>query len=58
MTEGMQEAPFTIDVSVVAKAVADGLKKGSRVVWAPAKLRGVFALLKFAPDFVWRKLDS
>jgi decaprenylphospho-beta-D-erythro-pentofuranosid-2-ulose 2-reductase len=58
MTKGMQEAPFTIDVSDVAKAVANGLKKGSSVVWAPAKLRGVFALLKFAPDFVWRKLDS
>ena len=58
MTEGMEEAPFTIDVSVVAEAVVNGLKKGASVVWAPGKLRGVFALLKFAPDFVWRKLDS
>jgi decaprenylphospho-beta-D-erythro-pentofuranosid-2-ulose 2-reductase len=58
MTEGMEEAPFTIDAAVVAEAVVSGLKKGSSVVWAPAKLRGVFGLLKFAPDFVWRKLDS
>jgi decaprenylphospho-beta-D-erythro-pentofuranosid-2-ulose 2-reductase len=58
MTEGLEEAPFTIDASVVAEAVANGLKKGSSVVWAPGKLRGVFGLLKFAPDFVWRKLDS
>lgn len=58
MTEGMEEAPFSVDASVVAEAVANGLKKGSSVVWAPGKLRGVFGLLKFAPDFVWRKLDN
>ena len=58
MTEGMEEAPFAIDASVVAEAVVNGLKRGASVVWAPGKLRGVFALLKFAPDFVWRKLDS
>ena len=58
MTEGMEEAPFSVDASVVAEAVANGLKKGSSVVWAPSKLRGVFGLLKFAPDFVWRKLDN
>jgi decaprenylphospho-beta-D-erythro-pentofuranosid-2-ulose 2-reductase len=58
MTEGLEEAPFTVDTDVVAKAVAKGLKSGSSVVWAPAKLRGVFGLLRFAPDFVWRKLDK
>lgn len=57
MTAGLDEAPFTVDPSVVAEAVAQGLKKGSSVVWAPGKLRGVFGLLRFAPDFVWRKLD-
>jgi decaprenylphospho-beta-D-erythro-pentofuranosid-2-ulose 2-reductase len=58
MTEGMEEAPFTVDPSVVAEAVANGLQKGSSVVWAPGKLRAVLGLLRFAPDFVWRKLDS
>ena len=57
MTEGMDEAPFTIDADAVAKAVASGLKRGSAVVWAPAALRGVFGVLRYAPGFVWRKLD-
>lgn len=58
MTAGMEEAPFTIDVEAVATATVAGLRKGKSVVWAPGKLRGVFGLLRFAPDFVWRKLDS
>lgn len=57
MTEGLDEAPFTIDVDAVAKAVAGGLKRGSAVVWAPAALQGVFGALRLAPGFVWRKLD-
>ena len=57
MTEGLEEAPFTVDPQAVAEAVAKGLKRGSNVVWAPGKLRGVFSLLRLAPDFVWRKLD-
>lgn len=57
MTEGMEEAPFTIDADGVAAAVASGLKRGSAIVWAPAALQGVFGALRFAPGFVWRKLD-
>lgn len=58
MTAGMEEAPFTVDVDVVAAATVAGLRSRKSVVWAPGKLRGVFGLLRFAPDFVWRKLDS
>lgn len=57
MTAGMDEAPFTVDASEVAAAVAAGLQKGRSVVWAPGVLRYVFGLLRFAPDFVWRRLD-
>jgi decaprenylphospho-beta-D-erythro-pentofuranosid-2-ulose 2-reductase len=57
MTTGLADAPFAVDPDEVALAVAKGLKKGSSVVWAPGTLRGVFGLLRFAPDFVWRKLD-
>ena len=35
-----------------------GLRKNRAVVGAPAKLQGVFGLLRFAPDCVWRKLDK
>lgn len=58
MSEGLDEAPFTIDADEVAAATVAGLRKKRAVVWAPAKLRGVFGLLRFAPDFVWRKLDT
>ncbi|MFK8024532.1 MAG: SDR family NAD(P)-dependent oxidoreductase [Ilumatobacter sp.] len=57
MTEGMDDAPFTIDADEVAAATVDGLRKGRSVVWAPAKLQGVFGLLRLAPGPVWRKID-
>lgn len=57
MTEGMDDAPFTIDAHEVAAATVAGLKKNKSVVWAPAKLQGVFGLLRFAPAPIWRRLD-
>ena len=57
MTEGMDDAPFTVDASDVAAATVKGLGKNKSVVWAPGKLQGVFGLLRFAPDVVWRRLD-
>ena len=57
MTEGMPEAPFSVGPDDVAVVVASGLRRGSDVVWAPGILRFVFGLLRFAPGFVWRKLD-
>lgn len=58
MTEGMDEAPFSVDPADVAEAVATGLRKGRSVVWAPGILQFVFGLLRYAPGFVWRRLDS
>lgn len=57
MTDGLDEAPFAVDADVVGRAVANGLRRGRSVVWAPGKLRGVFALLRLAPDALWRKID-
>lgn len=58
MTDGMDDAPFTIEADEVAAATVAGLRKNKSVVWAPAKLRGVFGLLRYAPGPIWRKLDS
>jgi len=58
MTSGKDEAPFTVDTEDVAEAVVKGLQRGSDVVWVPGVLRVVFGLLRYAPGFVWRKLDS
>lgn len=57
MTDGMDEAPFAADPGDVATAVATGLRRGTSVVWVPGILRYVFGILRFAPAFVWRKLD-
>ncbi len=57
MTEGMAEAPFAADPTEVADAVVTGLRRGRDVVWAPGVLRAVFAVLRFVPGFVWRRLD-
>jgi decaprenylphospho-beta-D-erythro-pentofuranosid-2-ulose 2-reductase len=58
MTEGMDEAPFSVDPSDVADAVVAGLRRGRSVVWAPGILQVVFGLLRYAPGFVWRRLDG
>lgn len=57
MTTGMPDAPFSVDPSDVASAVAAGLRRKRSVVWAPGILRVVMGLLRFAPDVVWRRLD-
>jgi decaprenylphospho-beta-D-erythro-pentofuranosid-2-ulose 2-reductase len=57
MTSGMEEAPFAADPADVAEAVVSGLRKGRSVVWVPGILQVVFGLLRYAPGFVWRKLD-
>ena len=57
MSAEVDEAPFSVDADDVARAVAEGLRKGRAVVWVPGILRVVFGLLRFAPSPVWRKLD-
>lgn len=57
MTAGLPDAPFAVDPSDVGEAVATGLRRGSGVVWVPGILQLVFGLLRYAPGFVWRKLD-
>jgi decaprenylphospho-beta-D-erythro-pentofuranosid-2-ulose 2-reductase len=58
MTEGMAKAPFATTPDVVAKAVASGLSKNTRVVWAPAPLRAVMAVLRHLPTVVFRRLPG
>lgn len=57
MTDGLDEAPFSVDPSDVADAVVNGLRRGRSVVWVPGILQFVFGLLRYAPGFVWRRLD-
>ncbi|MEX2659759.1 MAG: decaprenylphospho-beta-D-erythro-pentofuranosid-2-ulose 2-reductase [Acidimicrobiales bacterium] len=56
MTKGMAAAPMSATPEEVAEAVVTGLEKRSRVVYAPAKLRYVFSVLRHVPRPVFRRL--
>jgi decaprenylphospho-beta-D-erythro-pentofuranosid-2-ulose 2-reductase len=57
MTEGLDAAPFAVDPTDVARMTVAGFRRGADVVWAPPILRWVFAILRFVPGPVWRRLD-
>lgn len=56
MTEGMAEAPMTIDPQDVAAIIVKALRKGKETVYAPGPLRFVMAGLKTVPRPLFRKL--
>lgn len=56
MTRGLDPAPFAASVEQVAEGVAEGLRKGRRVIWVPSILRFVFSVLRVLPISVWRRL--
>jgi decaprenylphospho-beta-D-erythro-pentofuranosid-2-ulose 2-reductase len=58
MTTGMTPAPFSTDAESVASAVADGLRRGSRVVYTPAILGPMFAVLRALPAPIFRRLPG
>ncbi|WP_066585103.1 MULTISPECIES: decaprenylphospho-beta-D-erythro-pentofuranosid-2-ulose 2-reductase [Corynebacterium] len=56
MTDGLDDAPLTVDKSVAAKAVAAGVDAGRSVIWVHPLFRWVMLILKNLPQFVVRKL--
>ena len=56
MTEGLAEAPMTVDAQDVARIIVTALRKGRETVYAPGPLRFVMAGLKSLPRPVFRKL--
>jgi decaprenylphospho-beta-D-erythro-pentofuranosid-2-ulose 2-reductase len=58
MTAGMKPAIFPVDAKTVAKAVVRSLETGQEVVWVPAQLRYLFALLRVLPAALWRRLPE
>ncbi len=58
MTAGLTPAPFATTADAVAADVVTGLGRGSAVVWSPAVLRWVFAVLRVAPGALWRRLPG
>jgi decaprenylphospho-beta-D-erythro-pentofuranosid-2-ulose 2-reductase len=58
MTAGMKAAPFSTTPEVVAEAVAKGLHRRSRIVWAPSSLRWVFTVMRHLPAPLWRRVPG
>ncbi len=58
MTAGLTPAPFATTADAVAADVVTGMGRGADVVWSPALLRWVFALLRLAPAALWRRLPG
>jgi NAD(P)-dependent dehydrogenase (short-subunit alcohol dehydrogenase family) len=56
MTDGMQPAPFSSTPDQVAVATVAALAKGRGEVWVPGILRPIFALLRYAPRALWRRM--
>jgi decaprenylphospho-beta-D-erythro-pentofuranosid-2-ulose 2-reductase len=56
MTRGLGAPPLACDAQTVARATAEGLRRGAGVVWAPGTLRWVMAALRVLPGPVWRRL--
>ncbi len=58
MTEGRPEAPFTTTAEAVAEGTVRALATGRAVVWVPPILRLAFAVMRFLPRGVWRRLPG
>ena len=56
MTAGLAAAPLAVDAAEVARRVVRGLERGEDIVWAPAALRWVMALLRALPRPLFRRL--
>jgi len=56
MTAGMKPAPLSCTPDQVAEAVVTGLRRRTAVVWVPSVLQPVFAVLRFVPRSVWRRM--
>ena len=56
MTEGMTQAPLSSTPSQVAAATARALAKGRRTLWVPWALGPAAAVMRFLPQFIWRRM--
>jgi decaprenylphospho-beta-D-erythro-pentofuranosid-2-ulose 2-reductase len=58
MTEGLDRAPFATTPDAVAADVVTGMERSTPVVWSPALLRYVFAVMRLLPAALWRRLPG
>jgi len=58
MTAGMAPAPLATTPAAVGAAVARALRGSASVVWVPAPLAGLAAVMRLVPRPLWRTLKS
>ncbi len=58
MTAGREPAPLATTADAVAADVVAGLGRSAAVVWSPAPLRLVFAVMRLLPGALWRRLPG
>jgi decaprenylphospho-beta-D-erythro-pentofuranosid-2-ulose 2-reductase len=58
MTAGLDPGPLATTADAVATDVVAGMGKGAAVVWSPAPLRFVFAVLRLLPGALWRRMPG
>jgi decaprenylphospho-beta-D-erythro-pentofuranosid-2-ulose 2-reductase len=56
MTAGMKDAPLSTTPDVVATAVVSALARDREIIWVPAPLRWVMAVLRHVPRPIFRRL--
>jgi decaprenylphospho-beta-D-erythro-pentofuranosid-2-ulose 2-reductase len=58
MTEGMTPAPLSTTPEAVARATVKALQQGREVVWVPAALRWLMAVVRHLPRAIFRRLKA
>ena len=56
MTEGMEPAPLSSTPEQVADAVVKGLDRNCNRIWVPGGLRPAYAIARFVPQALWRRM--
>lgn len=56
MTEGLDDAPLSVDADQVADAIVDAVARRRELVWVPSPLRAVMSGLRHVPRPIFRRL--
>lgn len=58
MTAGMKAAPFSVNAEQVADDIINGLRTPARVIYTPAVMKWLFAIMRHLPAPLWRKVNE
>ena len=57
MTAGLEPAPLATTPEAVARAIAEGIRRSTSIVWVPRILRPIGLVLRLLPRGIFRRLD-